>query len=403
MRCARWLIAALCLMMVAAAASAQVAPPAEGALRVAQFNAALTRPGAGVLLSDIREGDAQVAAVAEIIRVVRPDILLLNELDRDAGGRALDAFASLLARPGAQGREGIAYPHRFQGPANTGVPSGLDLDGDGRAWGPGDAWGWGDFPGQYAMAVLSRYPLVTREIRSWQHFPWSAMPGALRPMLPDGEPFHSDETWAALRLSSKSHWAVPVETPGGTLTLLAAHPTPPVFDGPEDRNGRRNHDEIRLLHAIAQGEEWLVDDDGRPGGLMAGIPFVIAGDLNADPADGAARREALLALLADPSVQDPRPTSTGAVAAAKAQGAGNARQAGRPAFDTADWRDSPGPGNLRVDYVLPSAGLRILGSGVFWPAPGEAGFELVGDGKPISSDHRLVWVDVALPLSARIE
>ncbi|MEM7496788.1 MAG: endonuclease/exonuclease/phosphatase family protein [Pseudomonadota bacterium] len=375
-------------------------------MRIAQFNASLYREGPGVLLADIRKGDAQVEAVAAIIRTVRPDILLLNEFDRDAEGRALDAFAALLARdgdaPAGGGLEtaGIAYTHRFHAPVNTGIPSHRDLDGDGETTGPGDAWGWGAFPGQYGMAVLSRHPIDRAAVRTWQHLRWHALPGALRPVLPDGRWFHDEETWHLLRLSSKSHWAVPIEAPGGRLTLLAAHPTPPVFDGPEDRNGRRNDDEIRLLHAIATEPEasWLMDDAGRAGGLATGTPFVIAGDLNADPVDGAARRDALRTLLADPALQDPRPSSDGASEAASRQGDGNARQSGSPAFDTADWRDSPGPGNLRVDYVLPSAGLEIVGSGVFWPAPGQPGAVLMDGGKrPASSDHRLVWVDLRLP------
>ena len=73
------------------------------------------------------------------------------------------------------GLEGLDYPHAHQGPQNTGVPTGLDLDGDGRRAGPPDAFGWGRFPGQYAMAVLSRYPLG--EVRSFARFPWAAMPG----------------------------------------------------------------------------------------------------------------------------------------------------------------------------------------------------------------------------------
>ncbi|MEO1274249.1 MAG: endonuclease/exonuclease/phosphatase family protein [Pseudomonadota bacterium] len=264
--------------------------PVEGAIRVAQFNAALNRPGAGVLLADIRKGHPQVSAVAAIIRAVRPDILLLNEFDRDAEGRALDSFAALLAKAGAAP---VDYPHRFHAPVNTGVPSHRDLDRDGRATGPGDAWGWGAFPGQYGMAVLSRYPIRADAARSWQRFLWSALPGALRPVMPDGTPFHDDETWNLLRLSSKSHWAIPIDTPAGLVTLVAAHPTPPVFDGPENRNGRRNHDEIRLLHAITTepGADWLVDDAGLAGGLAEGTAFVIAGDLNAGrcPLPGRAR------------------------------------------------------------------------------------------------------------------
>ena len=44
----------------------------------------------------------------------------------------------------------------------------------------------------------------------------------------------------------------------------------------------------------------------------------------------------------------------------------NPDHSGDPALGTADWSDSV-PGNLRVDYVLPSAGLTIVGSGVVWP------------------------------------
>ena len=43
----------------------------------------------------------------------------------------------------------------------------------------------------------------------------------------------------------------------------------------------------------------------------------------------------------------------------------------------------------RVDYVLPSVGLPVQASGVFWPVPGEAGADWVG-----ASDHHMVWVDL---------
>jgi len=60
--------------------------------------------------------------------------------------------------------------------------------------------------------------------------------------------------------------------------LLVHHPTPPAFDGPEDRNGRRNHDEIRLLAEVLDDAAWLVDDQGKAGGLAKGEPFLIFGD-----------------------------------------------------------------------------------------------------------------------------
>ncbi|MEL6196774.1 MAG: endonuclease/exonuclease/phosphatase family protein [Pseudomonadota bacterium] len=380
-------ILALAVLM-AAPAPAEVPPPEPGAFRIAQYNAALSRRGAGVLLGAIRDRDDQVLDVAEVILRARPDVLVLNEIDRDPGGAALDAFAALLAK-GVRGLDGLDYRHRLQPISNTGRPSGLDIDGDGQALGPTDAWGYGVFPGQYALAVLSRYPLTNP--RTWARFAWSALPGAQRPMLPEGAPLHDDTTWAALRLSSKTHLAVEVALPTGPLSLIAAHPTPPVFDGPADRNGARNDDEIRLISALIAGADWLVDDDGAPGGIGPG-PFVAAGDLNADPADGAARRTALTALLASPLIQDPEPRSAGGAQAAARDGEANRTHRGDPALDTADWRDDPGPGNLRVDYVLPSSDLTVTGAGVFWPAEGTPGAEAA-----TGSDHRLVWVDIVLP------
>ena len=371
---------------------------APESIRIAGFNAALSRRGAGLLAEEMTGPSPQVEAVAEIILRVRPDILVLFEFDRDPAHLALTRFAERL-RLGAEGLEGLDYPFLYQGPVNTGVPSGNDLDGDGRRGGPDDAFGFGFFPGQYAMAVLSRFPIDHGSVRSFRRFRWAKLPDADRPVNPDGTPFHPDEVWQALRLSSKSLWDVPVTLPGGaTLRVLASHPTPPVFDGPEDVNGRRNADEIRLLTGLIAGADWIEDDTGRRGGLDAGVPFVAVGDLNADPFDGEARRGAIRALLSHARVRDPRPASAGAEAAAERQGGANAAHKGPPALDTADWRDEPGPGNLRVDYLLPASGLEVTGAGVFWPPPGHPLAGLVASGKtPASSDHRLVWVDIPPP------
>jgi len=390
--------AALGLGLLIAAPAGAAEPWVERApdtIRVATFNVALARKGAGLLVREMQEGSAQIDAVAEIVLRVRPDILLINELDRDPAHRAPVLFAERL-RADIAGLDGLDYPFLHQGPANTGLPSGHDLDGDGRADGPRDAFGFGLFPGQFAMALLSRHPIDYGRLRSFQHFRWSDLPGADRPLNPDGTPYHADAVWQTLRLSSKSLWDVPVRLPGGVLHLLASHPTPPVFDGPEDLNGRRNADEIRLLTALIDGAGWPIDDRGETGGLKPEDRFVVAGDLNADPFDGEARREAIAALLVHPRLQDPGPGSAGSVEAA--QDGANAAHGGPAAQGTADWRDNPGPGNLRVDYVLPSAGLTVTGAGVFWPEAASPLAWLVAGGRdPASSDHRLVWVDVALP------
>ena len=128
----------------------------------------------------------------------------------------------------------------------------------------------------------------------------------------------------------------------------------------------------------------LTDDAGVPAALPE-APVVVLGNLNLDPADGAGERSAIAGLLAHPRLRDPRPASAGAAAAA------TPGQTGDPGLDTADWRE-PAPGNLRVDYVLPSADLAVAGAGVFWPAA-EAALAEAARG----SAHRLVWVDVALP------
>ncbi|MFQ5566429.1 MAG: endonuclease/exonuclease/phosphatase family protein [Paracoccaceae bacterium] len=396
MRALRALVLGLAL-----AGQAQAEPwldRAPGTIRVATFNAGLVRKGAGMLVREMERGSVQIDAVAEIILRVRPDILVLNKFDRDPAHRALTGFAERL-RAGVAGLAGLDYPFLYQGPVNTGLPSGHDLDGDGYRRGPRDAFGYGRFPGQYGMALMSRYPIDYDRLRGFRRFRWADLPGADRPLNTDGTPYHPDPVWRDLRLSSVSLWDVPVTLPGGVvLHILASHPTPPVFDGPEDFNGRRNADETRLLLGLVDGADWLVDDRGQGGGLGPGDLFVVAGDLNADPFDGEARRGAIAALLAHPSVQDPMPESAGGTQAALSGGA-NAGHRGPAAQDTADWRDAPGPGNLRVDYVLPSAGLEITGSGVFWPTAASPLAHLIakdptGGRRPVSSDHRLVWVDI---------
>ena len=93
-------------------------------------------------------------------------------------------------------------------------------------------------------------------------------------------------------------------------------------------------------------------------------------------------------------MQDPLPTSEGAVEAAETQGQRNAQHEGDPATDTADFTDDT-PGNMRADYVLPSDGFEVAGAGVFWPTSDDPLSTLTGEFPFPSSDHRLVWVDVA--------
>lgn len=361
----------------------------EATVRVAVFNASLVRPSLGGLLGDLDGGgDAQAKQVAAIIQRVRPDVLLLLEVDRDPEALArLEQQYLAVAQPG--GGEGIVYAHRLVPRTNTGAPSGFDLDHDGRTSGPGDALGYGAFPGQYGMVVLSRYPIDVDGIRCFGELRWRDVWGARLPddpeTLPDAD-WYSCAAANVLPLSSKNHCVVPVRVGSRPLYLLASHPVPPVFDGPEDRNGLRNHDEIRLWAQLLDGAP------GLPRLLDDGARFVIAGDLNADPHDGDSTEDPLDRwLLSHPRVNaSVVPSSPGAQAAALRDGGINAAHTGPAQHDTADFPDvDGGPGNLRTDYVLPSKTLHVVDAGVFWPAPDESGAELVG-----CSDHRLVWIDV---------
>ncbi len=129
----------------------------------------------------------------------------------------------------------------------------------------------------------------------------------------------------------------------------------PVFDGPEDRNGLRNRDELVFVAELAVG---------------ADLPLVL-GRSNIDPQRGEGYRDAMRALLDLPTLRDAAP-----------QGAERAA--------TVTW-ESTGP--MRVDYVLTPRALNILGAGVVWPEPGDPLLETV----EAAGSGRLVWVDVAVP------
>ncbi len=389
-------IAGLTLSPAASAADRPDKATGKGKdVRFATFNASLNRSGEGELVQDLSTGDNdQARAGAEIIQRTDPDVLLLNEFDYTQGQESVDLFRDNYLEVGQGGAEPINYPYAYAAPVNTGVPSGLDLDNDGSIGGPGDAYGFGFFPGQYGMVVYSKYPIDTEAVRTFQRFRWADMPGNLIP-----QDFYSTEAVEALRLSSKSHWDVPIEVGDKVVHFLVSHPTPPVFDGPEDRNGARNNDEIRFWADYiwpGQRSSYIYDDGGSTGGLKPGERFVIAGDQNSDPFDGDSVEGSIEALLDHPRINTTlTPDSAGAVEALLLQGGVNAEHKGDPAFDTADFAEPPG--NIRVDYVLPSKSLRILDSAVFWPTSDDPLSRLTGSYPFPSSDHRLVYVDVRPP------
>ena len=404
-------------LVLAFVATAATAAPPQADVRFATFNASLNRASAGLLTTHLANPAVddqyrrQAKNVAEVVQRVRPDVLLVNEFDpldnaaADPGPE--DLFRDNFLEVSQNGARPIEYPYAFIAPSNTGVPSGKDLDNSGGApGGPNDAFGFGFFPGQFGLVVYSRYPIDYDSIRTFQLFKWKDMPGNLIPT-----PFYSPDEVDVLRLSSKSHWDVPVEIGGKTVHFLVSHPTPPVFDGTEDRNGRRNHDEIRFwADYVSPGKAgYIYDDSGISGGLKPGELFVIAGDQNSDPLDGDSIPGSIQQLTEHPLVNGKlTPESAGAVEASALQGVANLSHRSDQTFDTADFADTA-PGNLRADYVLPRKSLQLVDAGVFWPLQSDPLFRLTGVFTPgvpgtwglvggfPTSDHRSVWIDVSVP------
>ena len=378
--------------------------PGQGeAIRVATFNLEDVRT-----TSLLHGDDARLKQLAEVIQRIRPNVILLNEIaydlpgapgvpaDAEAGQNARRFVEHYLSKPQAAGLEPLEFV-AFMAPSNTGMPSGFDLDHSGevvsefenpaplkqtdagRAYG-GDCWGFGTFPGQYGMALLvdPRLTIQTENVRTFRLLPWEYVPGAFLPSEPGDEaedsktPWYSEEQLRYLRLSSKSHWDVPVELPGGRVVhFLCSHPTPPAFDGPEMRNQKRNHDEIRFWADYMANEPYIVDDANQPGGLRRGEAFVVLGDLNADPDEGTSFKDPIGRHL----------LSNGRLASYPAPTA-DIEVEGLDPDDTARF-------GLRVDYVLPSRGAEVLRAGVWRANPaGAASFP---------SDHYPVWADIRFP------
>jgi Endonuclease/Exonuclease/phosphatase family len=302
----------------------------------------------------------QIAAVVAVIAALDADVILLTAVDYDRDGVALVLLADRLAAAGAH------YPHRFALRPNTGLQTGFDVDGNGQLGDPRDAQGWGLFSGQGGMAILSRLPVDEAAVRDYSAFLWRDLPGAQIP-------FGTEEGLLEIqRLATTGFWDVPILTEAGPLHLLAWHATPPVFDGPEDRNGKRNHDEATF---------WRLFLDGALPMAPPAAPFVLLGDANLDPADGDGLRQGITALLSHPALQDPQPAGS--------HGRSEPAHRGDPALDTALYDEL---GGLRLDYLLPDARLQVTAAGILWP----------GEGEPLATDlaaasrHFPVWVDINL-------
>lgn len=372
-------------------------PAEKKVVRIAQFNIweMSTEKLTDVDTSGVGQNEQLIAAAA-IVRKNNPDVLVLNEIDLDLSPGDSDLSRNAKRLNDAylnQGENALAYPFIYAASSNTGMLAGKDFDNNGmiateadrgsRNHG-GDCYGYGAYPGQYAMAILSRFPLQLENVRTFQKFRWKDLPDNLIP----AEWYAADEI-DVFRLSSKSHWDVPLKIGETVIHLLVSHPTPPVFDGPEDRNGRRNYDELRMWVHYLNNDTVMVDDAGVRGGLPENASFIIAGDLNAAPQGDKLEtgQRSIDQLLNHPRVRD-----CGHLLIS--DGALKGQQPGPPKFVerwTTGWRSGRG---LRIDHLLPSKDLNPVSGGVFWP-DSTANPEDAALIKK-ASDHRLIWLDFSL-------
>ena len=330
------------------------APAVSETLRLASYTAALERNAPGLLYRDILYGkSSQIRAALRLIATIKPDVLALQRFDWDAELRAARAFQSALKAQGWE-MQNLLAPR-----PNTGVATGVDIDGNGQIGGPGDAQSYGIFAGQRGLLLLSRLPFDVQNSQDHSQVLWAEVPQTQSTDPP--------EIAKVQRLAYVAMLQTSITWQQYPISLLTFHASPPVFDGPEDRNGRRNADEIAYAAALI---------DQLP------TPFVLLANTNLDPFDGEGHNEVMRQLLAHPKLQDPTPASPGGQASA------NPRHRGPAQLDTVDWPD-PRPGNLRVNYILPSRDFALHNGRVHWPTKDFP--------DPHGNSHRLVWQDVSLP------
>ena len=137
-------------------------------IRVGIFHTELERKAPGLLYRDIlRNEDDTDAAIARVAQA-NCDVIVLLDFDYDHHLLTLKAFAQAVRDTG-----GPDYFVQYALRPNTGTPSYIDLNMDGRLGTPKDAQGYGWFSGQGGMAVLSRSPINAAAVENHSNDLWA--------------------------------------------------------------------------------------------------------------------------------------------------------------------------------------------------------------------------------------
>ncbi len=355
-------------------------------IRVGTIRAGMTSSTQEELLHDLSGGMFEPArSLAEAAQLNRPDVLLVTGITSDGDEEIAESLRSKYLEVGQNGQEGLDYPFVYAGPSNSGKESGADLDGDGVVGGPGDAIGYGEHPGQHGMIMFSSVPIDQDGIRTFQEFLWEDLPGDT------GESAeYSDLERSVMRLTSSALWDVPLTIDAGegterTVNIVASSVARP--QDPADVDAARGDDERRMVADYLAGEAWyLTDDDGDPA-AGTGCDFAYMGEPATQYELPGSASEDMGTLLDSPAVQDPEPRAvTEKPLSARPEPSGETQDdATRAVEDGTD---------VRSAFILPSAGMDVGDSGVFWPADGEYGADLVAPGSGRAMSDRLVWLDM---------
>ncbi|WHS34003.1 endonuclease/exonuclease/phosphatase family protein [Auritidibacter ignavus] len=379
-------------------------------VRVATFDVNLVGSSSGELTERLSTpGDRDASQVAQIIQRVRPEVIVVTGFDTDADQANAEAFSTNYLAVGSGEYDGIDYPYSYAGPVNSGVDSGADLDQDGTIGGPGDALGHGEYPGQGGMVIYSQYPIDTDNIRTFNNLSWTEVPDSKI-----AQTGYSENEKDLVPLTSVGAWDVPISVHGRPLHVLASAS---AEASRSETHAYRQDDQVGFWAdyvgdeqpdeqadgandgAGADDQDYITDDEGTSGGLDDGARFVVAGQLTPGTAESRAEDSETMSQLLDVDrVTDPEPTSSR-----------DSQQATEDVATHTWLNPDPAPGDprsARTDYILPSEELPVTNSGVYWPASGQDGAELVGgtaslsgllsklSRQPAATDHRLVWADI---------
>ena len=379
----------------------------QGTLRIATFNCSLNRPDAGrpaqrSLATSRRRAGARRGRRSS--SACGPTSCCCEEFDYDAAGASLRDFQANYLGAAAERRRARSTSAMHSSPNPTPacprVSTWITTDASAAAAMRSAS---ANSPGSTAWCCCRGFPI---DARARAHLPQvpvarhAGRPAARR----SGHASAGGLVLAGPARSAAAVVEVALGRAGATRThsrlhLLASHPTPPAFDGPEDRNGRRNHDEIRLWndYLTPGAASYLRDDAGRPAASRASA-FIVMGDQNSDPVDGASLHDAIVGAAGQSAHRRPlRAAAAPAPSRPRAlQGGVNACAARRSALRhrrlQRSRRRQPARGlSTAVERACACAAAACSGRRSADPAraPG------VGRRPPPSSDHRLVWIDVS--------